>query len=151
MIEIPKVIEEIQPKIMKIESGHQRQKITLKSMDNQKRFWIFVRRNLKFAENFSVGLVYSATDGKNMHLLRLNGAHGQVSKKPFGLDPHNEFHIHVLTRDDIESGNYIKPSGVMLTDEFVTLEQAIVVMLKKANVLNGRNYFSNLDQLNLFN
>ncbi|MFA5728332.1 MAG: hypothetical protein WC957_02795 [Candidatus Neomarinimicrobiota bacterium] len=151
LIEIPKVIEELQPKVLKIESGHQRQKIILKSMDNQKRFWIFVRRNLKFVENFSVGLVYSAPDGKNIHLLRLNGAHGQVSKKPFGLDPHIDFHIHTLTSNDFESGNYNKPSGIELTNEFVSLEQATAKMFIKANILNGRDFFSNLDQLNLFN
>lgn len=152
LISIPKLITEIRPvRGMRIEDNNQRRDLKLKSTDYDHRFSIFFRQHLDFYESFSIGMVYHAPDGKSIQLIRYNGKHGAVATKPLGEDTHIEFHIHYLTESDYEIGNYLTPSGIEITGEYITFEQAMGKFLRRVNVLNADQYFPNLDQLELFN
>lgn len=108
-------------KDFKEDRGQMKKKFTLQSLDGAYLFLGFIRYNIKFPENFSIGLDYDPREEKGtICLLRLNGPHGENKQHPH----HLSFHIHKATADTINAG--LKPeSNVEITDEYASLEQAI--------------------------
>ncbi len=68
-------------------------------------FNVFVRQNIRFAGNFSIGLRYQANRGNlaTITLVRYNGPHGETSRSP---DGHYALpHIHYITEEEIARGH----------------------------------------------
>lgn len=77
LIACPKVVSEAPKRDMKLDRGHFRNDMRLKSTDDKLEFRVFVRRSEDLPENFSIGLAFLAKDGSGeVVLLRCNGPHG---------------------------------------------------------------------------
>lgn len=154
LIRTPKVIVGKTPKLgYKEKEGHRRCDLDLEatSLDSV-RFKVFVRQNLRFIENFSIGLRYKIDHPalQTITLVRYNGPHGETSRHPDGH--HAQPHIHRLTAREIASGS-IQPqeSHREITDRYMTFEQAIAIFFQDIRVSNYHEHFSGLLQGRLFN
>lgn len=68
---------------------------------------VFMRKNVYFEENFSIGLMYQATDEpSSITLLRMNGAHGKHTNNWPQDHPHYGCHIHIATEENLNLGSY---------------------------------------------
>ena len=77
LIDCPNVVSEAPKREMKLDRGHFRNDMRLKSTDDKLEFRVFMRRNEDLPENFSIGLAFLAKDGSGeVVLLRCNGPHG---------------------------------------------------------------------------
>lgn len=77
LIACPKVVSEAPKRDMKLDRGHLRNDMRLKSTDSKLEFRVFRRRSEDLPENFSVGLAFLAEDGSGeLVLLRCNGLTG---------------------------------------------------------------------------
>ena len=115
-------------------------------------FIIFMRRNDDFPENFSVGLRYSANDGRpEITLLRCNGKHGVFTGAGDATHPHWDFHIHMASEAAQDAG-YVAEKFAEKTAEFASYEQAIQYFVKAVNLSaeDSSRYFSNEVQSTLF-
>ncbi len=109
-----------------------------------------MRQNLDFHENFSIGLIYHALDGRKIHLLRMNGNHGETVENPLRPSPHFGYHIHKITPEEIADGAYYEPKFSQLTNKYESFDQAIYYFLKYVNIVDYSSYFKNTDQLSIF-
>lgn len=118
----------------KEDRGHMKKNFTLSSLDDSFLFRAFIRFNIKFPENFSIGLDFNPKDEKGtICLLRCNGSHGENKQIPL----HESFHIHKATADTINSG--VKPeSNVEKTEEYASMDGAIQYFVNYIN-LNQEN------------
>jgi hypothetical protein len=131
----------------KEDRGHMKKNFTLSSLYGSFKFRAFIRFNMKFIENFSIGLDFDPSDEKGtICLLRCNGTHGDNMYIPH----HNKFHIHRATAETINSG--AKPeSNIELTEEYATLEQAIQYFISFINLkMEDRIMHFPIKQPNLF-
>ena len=131
--------------------GHRRCDVELRSESIDGTFLVFVRQNLMFIENFSIGLRYRSTDSASgtFTLVRYNGPHGELTK---GRDDHFLTpHIHRITEQEIASGS-VQPQEKHreLTDRYSTLEQALAVFFEDIGVSNVDSWFPDLTQGVLF-
>lgn len=112
---------------------------TLQSLDGRFTFYAFIRGNLQFKENFTVGLDYNPKEEKGtICLLRCNGAHGENRMFPH----HSHFHVHKASAETINSG--LKPeSNIFEINDYATLDDAVQYFLKLINVntKDRRTYF----------
>ena len=152
--ELPKTIQVRIPRHdFREEDGHRRGELDLLSIsDPRHRFQVFIRQNIRFIENFSIGLQYQTNRRipGNITLVRYNGAHGEDVKSPDGH--YARPHIHYLTAQELAQG-HIQPreNRRELTDRYATFEAAIGVFLQDIGVSNEDAYFPELKQLRLFN
>ena len=105
-------------------------------------FTVFVRRSIKFIENFSIGLRYRTGDRAmgTITLARYNGPHGELSRQPDGH--YAKPHIHRLTAAELASGSSEpQESARAITDRYVTYEQALDVFFRDTRVSNHLSYF----------
>jgi hypothetical protein len=71
------VVSEAPKRDLKLDRGHFRSDLRVKSTDAKLEFRVFMRRSEDLPENFSIGLVFLAKDGSGeLVLLRCNGPHG---------------------------------------------------------------------------
>jgi hypothetical protein len=136
---------------MRAERGHQRNDLTLDSLDGVQRFSVFMRINERFPENFSIGLIYNPRDEPgDLALLRCNGMHGEYDNSPMeDPQPHFGYHIHRAKADVINAG--LPPlKFAELTDVYASFPEALQHFLKLANIVNAEAYFSTGNQLPLF-
>lgn len=103
--------------------------------DEGHSFEVFVRRNMNWAEDFSIGLIFIDEDNNRYILTRYNGAshkHTNHLERQAGEDNHtfrDQFHIHVATeryqrgRGSIDG--YAEP-----TSRFNSFESALDAFLK---------------------
>lgn len=109
--------------------------------DSRMRFSIFVRQNLRYIENFTVGLNYHSNDRRlgMITLVRYNGPHGEAGRQPDGH--YAKFHIHRITAAEIASGSR-QPREVHreITDRYGTLEEALMVFFQDTRVVNYRQF-----------
>ena len=86
LIKLPKTIVRRRPShgYREEESGSRRCDLDLRSHgQDDGTFAVFIRQNLQFAENFSIGLRYRADLPLGaITLLRYNGPHGESSRAP---------------------------------------------------------------------
>ncbi len=127
----------------KEERGQLKKNFTLQSSDGNFSFYGFVRGNVYFKENFSIGLDYNPKEEKGtICLLRCNGAHGENRIFPH----HSVFHIHKASAETINSG--LKPeSNIEKTEAYASLEEAIQYFLTYINLnsQDKRKYFPEND------
>lgn len=111
-----------------------------------------MRKNDDFPENFSVGLRYSANDGRpEITLLRCNGKHGVFTGAGDSTHPHWDFHIHQASEAAQDAG-FTAEKYATSTTEFASYEQAVQYFIRAVN-LNAQDaskFFPNGTQGNLF-
>ena len=114
-------------------------------------FSVFVRQNLTFIENFSVGLRYRTGDPVMpiVTLTRYNGPHGEFSTQP---DQHYaQPHIHRVTEVEMSSGSaHPQERHRALTARYSTFEECLRAFFFDARVQNFSDYFPGLGQGRLF-
>ncbi len=136
----------------KDENGSRRCSLTLESVGAEKeRFSVFIRQNIQFIENYSVGLCYQTKnkDLGSVTLIRYNGPHGESSRDEDGH--YDKPHIHHITAEELQSGS-LQPQvrHREITDRYSTFENALVVFFKDVGVTNWAEYFPELSQGTLF-
>lgn len=115
-------------------------------------FSVFMRRNEDLPENFSVGLRYTANDGRpEIILLRCNGKHGAFTGAGDEKHPHWRFHIHKASAIAQDRG-FPAEKYATETSEFASYEQAIEFFVKAVNLdpHDVDKHFPNNVQSNLF-
>ena len=150
LISSPKQVMDPPRTRMLSERGHQRNDMTMRSLDGERRFSVFMRVNEWFPENFSIGLIYDPRDEPgDLPLLRCNGPHGEHDNSPMvDPHPHDSYHIHWARADAINAG--LSPIGYAeLTDAYASYREALHHFLRLANVVGTEAYFPALDQLPL--
>ena len=151
LIRLPKTIIRRRPSSgYQEESGSRRCDLDLRSHgQDDGTFGVFIRQNLRFAENFSIGLRYRADLPLGaIILLRYNGPHGERSRAPDGH--YAKPHIHRITQQEITSGStQPQERDRTITDKYATLEQALWVFFNDAGVSNHDEYFPELAQMRL--
>ncbi len=135
------------------ESRHKRCDLDLESeLVSNRKFGMFVRQNLDFIENFSIGIKYQTGDPNlgAVVLARYNGPHGEYSRTP---DGHYALaHIHRITERELLTGS-IQPRENLreITDRYGTLIEALGTFVNDTGVTNWADYFPELLQGRLFN
>ena len=154
LISLPKVIERKDPAREYHEAdGHRRCSLKLRAKsESGETFGVFVRQNVRFTANFSVGLTYFTGDSQmgRITLVRYNGPHGEYSQAPDGhfAAPH----IHRITEDEIDSGSYQPQERHReITDRYTTFDQALRVFFTDISADGFESHFPNLIQLRLIN
>lgn len=153
LVSAPKRITDRKPtEGYRLDRGHQRCDLELESIrDPKQRFAVFVRQNLEFVENFSVGLRYRSDHPryKTLTLVRYNGPHGERSRSEDGH--HSHPHIHYMRESEFGRGhNNPEPRCRKLTDRFATLEQALICFFTDTSVEDFVIHFPNLAQGMMF-
>ena len=153
-------IQDVAQGRMRAERGHQRKDMTLRSLDGEWRFSVFMRVNERFPENFSVGLIYDPRDeAGDLTLLRCNGPHGEHDPLATTGDyrnspmedpqPHFGYHIHRARADVINAG--LAPlKFAELTEAYASFPEALHHFLRLINIVAAEAYFPPGNQLLLF-
>jgi len=151
LLNCEKLIIDPPSKDFKEDRGQLKKTFSLQSVDGKYAFNAFIRGNIHFNENFSVGLDYNPKEEKGtLCLLRCNGAHGENNIFPH----HSYFHIHQASAESINCG--LKPEcNIIETNDYASLEEAIQYFIKNINISlsDRRKYFQITDsqtKLNLF-
>ena len=116
-------------KRMTLVNRNYRNDISVISLDNKYQFKMFLRYSDVFSEDFSVGLIWTNSEkfsdvSKPILLIRYQGPHD--SGQAFGVDIHNDYHIHEITVTDISEGRFIKPSNKEVTKKFSSFGEAVM-------------------------
>ncbi len=134
---------------MKLDRGHFRNDMRLKSTDDKLEFRVFMRRNEDLPENFSIGLAYLPKDGTGeVILLRCNGPHGGFNDS---FDPghsHWDYHVHRASAKMIEAGLRPEKTATINTD-FASYEEALSYFLRATNITGAGDYFADVAQRRL--
>lgn len=144
LIKCEKTITSPPKKVMTQDKGHYRNSMLLQSKDGVNNFSLFIRKNVKFEENFSIGLVYHPKDGsEKITIFRCNGPHGIHVNDFMEGKYHDSYHIHIAKDFNINAG---KKSDLYAksTQDYINLNEAILYCIKYCNIENADNYF-NLD------
>ncbi len=149
-ISCPKQIVDPPRKEMRSERGHQRNDMTLSSLDGERRFSAFLRVNERFPENFSIGLVYHPRDEPGaLTLLRRNGPHGEHVNEPEDPHPHFGYHVHRANAEAINAGLSPEKQAAP-TDAYASFPEALQYFLKAVSITGAEAYFPASPQLPLF-
>ena len=144
LIRLPKVIVDRTPsRDYREEDGNRRCDLDLRSADDDGRVYpVFIRQNLRFSGNFSIGLRYALNEGNlaTITLVRYNGPHGENSRTSYGH--YAKPHIHYLTEDELKAGHtQPQESSRELTDQYTTFEEALRAFFSATSTLNYGEYF----------
>jgi hypothetical protein len=143
-----KSIQDAPRRDMKEENRHRRNDMKLRGPEGE-QFEVFIRQSLEFPEDFSIGLVFFAPEGKRVTLVRFNGQHEQALD-PFQAGvPHFNFHVHKATPDNLNMGRYEKhPADT--TQDYASLDEAIVVFCKYVCIQGWERHFPDTRVIPLF-
>ncbi len=129
--------------------GHLSNNMQLKSTDGLHSFYVFIRINAKFIENFTIGLRYTPRDGSDhFNLLRCQGPHGEYRGTLTEGDPHFEYHIHIAKAENIAEGKLAEKIGEF-TDSYSTYEDALAYFVRRCNIIGAEEHFNFMRQLDL--
>jgi hypothetical protein len=139
LISCPKSIDSAPSKSLVDDGAYRRNGAGLVATDGtQGAFSMYIRQNVAFEENFSVGLVYSSNDGRgDITLLRCNGKHGAFNAQYDPNNWHTHNHIHKASESDLDAG-FRPEKHATLTTAFASLEEAVQYFLKTVN-LNAKD------------
>lgn len=149
LIGCPKIVTTPPSKKLKEELGYQRNSFEMVSPDELYSFSAFIRINLHFKENFSVGLKFHPKgDNKQIILLRCNGVHGENKAFPH----HHKPHIHYTEAEDINIG-VIRERKIELTEEYFSYQEALYYFVNRINLQSEdrTKHFINPNNTTLFN
>ena len=146
LIACPKVVSEPPKREMKLDRGHFRNDMRLKSTDGKMEFRVFMRRSEDLPENFSIGLAFLAKDRSGeVVLLRCNGPHGGYNDSFDADHPHWDYHVHRASAEMIEAG--LRPErAATINRDFASYEEAVQYFLRATNITDARTYFADLAQ-----
>lgn len=149
MIAIPKIITKKDPATKyRTDNIQWRCELELESRQSgSNKFIVFIRQNIFFIENFSIGLRYLTEDPNlgTITLIRYNGPHGEFAIHPD--DHYAKPHIHRITAEEISSGSrQPKEKHREITNRYNTLEEALRVFFRDISVENYTDYFPELQQ-----
>ena len=146
LIGCPKVVSEPPKREMKLDRGHFRNDMRLKSTDDKLEFRVFMRRSEDLPENFSIGLAFLAKDGSGeVVLFRCNGPHGGYNDAFDPDHPHWDYHAHRASAEMIEAG--LRPErAATINRDFASYEEAVQYFLRATNIADARTYFADLAQ-----
>jgi hypothetical protein len=144
-----KIITEPPKKDFRVENQHLRNDFDLASLDDKRRYSVFLRKHISFKENFSTGLVYHSEEGTTIQLFRCNGNHGEVVVDILNPIPHFGYHTHKINAGLIEN-NINDPKQSEMTKEYASFEQALIYFCKHVNIKDADSYFPNIYQINMF-
>jgi hypothetical protein len=146
LIACPKLVSEPPKREMKLDRGHFRNDMRLKSSDGKLDFRVFMRRSEDLPENFSIGLAFTPNDGTGeIQLLRCNGPHGRYNYSFDPDHPHCDYHVHRASAASIDAG--LRPeTAAAATREFASYEEALKYFLRTANVTDAMTYFAQIAQ-----
>jgi hypothetical protein len=131
---------------MRLDRGHFRNDMRVRSMEGDREFRVFLRRSEDFPENFSIGLAFLAKDGTGeVVLLRCNGPHGGYNEVFDPEHPHWEFHVHRATAPMIEAG-FRPEKWAEASRDFASFEEALQYFLRVTDIREGMTYFPRLRQ-----
>jgi hypothetical protein len=146
LIGCAKVVSDPPKRDLKLDRGHLRNDMRLKSVDGKLEFSAFMRRSEDLPENFSVGLAFLPKDGTGeVLLLRCNGPHGGYNDSFDPEHPHWDFHVHRASAEMIEAGQRPEKSAAVNRD-FASYEEALQYFLRATNVTDARTYFADIAQ-----
>ena len=131
---------------MKLDRGHFRNDMRLKSADGSLEFRVFMRRSEDLPENFSIGLAFLAKDGSGEVVrLRCNGPHGGYNESFDPEHPHWDYHVHRASAEMIEAG--LRPErAATISRDFASYEEAVQYFLRATNITGAMAYFADLAQ-----
>ncbi len=115
-------------------------------------FFMFMRRNEDFPENFSVGLQYQPNDGRTeITLLRCNGKHGIFTGLGDAQHPHWDFHIHTASESAQDAG-FAPEKYAAQSTAFASYEQAVQHFVRMVNIvsIDAHKHFPDRSQGTLF-
>ncbi len=146
LIACPKVVSEPPKRDMKLDRGHFRKDMRVKSTDDKLEFRVFMRRSQDLPENFSIGLAFLAKDGSGeLILLRCNEPHGGYNDAFDPGHPHWDYHVHRASAEMIDAG--LRPEKAATANmDFASYEEAEQYFLRATNVIDARTYFGDLAQ-----
>ncbi len=152
LIQSPKKIKERNPDRGYSEGdGHRRCNLVLEDDSGGGGiFSVFIRQNTFFIENFSIGLVYKKDkEVGSITLIRYNGPHGETSRDEDGH--YAKSHIHRVIAEEVRSG-IMQPQEKHreITEKYSIFEEALNAFLVDVGIVNGSEYFPELNQLGLF-
>jgi len=146
LIACSKTVSEAPRQEMKLDRGHLRNDMRVKSIEGDREFRVFLRRSEDFPENFSIGLAFLPKDGTGeVVLLRCNGPHGGYNDSFDPEHPHCDFHIHRATAQTIEAGLRPEKSATVSRD-FASFEEALQYFLRVTNIRDGMSHFPKIMQ-----
>lgn len=146
LIACPKRVTEPPRKDLEEARGHKRNRMGLTSVDGQHDFFLFIRVNSTFAENFSVGLTYiSREDGRELALLRCNGSHGDINRS-FAGGAHFTYHVHRTEAARVNAGENSLAEATETT-AFATLDEAIACCCRGAHIQGWEQHFPRASQV----
>jgi len=132
-------------------NSHKYYNLELESTNPKGQFFsAYIRQNIQFIENFSIGLRYQ-TESRSLGkitLLRYNGPHGEVSRHHDGH--YNKPHIHRITAAEIQSGNaQPQEKHREITNTYHTFEEALMTFFKDTKIPNYSDYFPHLGRMTI--
>ncbi len=150
LIRSPKEIKRKVPNTgYKDENNHKRCALTLQNQEGES-FWVFIRQNNNFIENYSIGLRYQTNNSElgSITLVRYNGPHGETSRSQNGH--YDKPHIHRMTATEMDSGSTQPQEKYReITNGYNTFEQALEVFFGDIGVINYLEYFPESRQMSL--
>jgi hypothetical protein len=141
LITCEKEIIETEHKDLKSNQGHKRNNFRLLSSDEKHQFSAFLRVNITFPENFSIGLVYQPVNDREIMLFRCNGPHHHKEKP--NSEHHISYHYHIEKEENILEG--INPMNhSVVVEEYSTYVEAFQFFISKCNIVNAEKFFPSL-------
>lgn len=125
-----------------------RNEMGLESLDGKHSFHVFMRQNLIFSENFSLGIEYLPKDEPGRFcLLRCNGKHGGNKANPH----HSNCHIHRSKAEDINAGIFME-RHIEPISEYAAFRDALTYFLLLINIATAdlAQHFPGIVQTELF-
>lgn len=149
LIACAKTVSEPPKRELRLDRGHFRNDMRLKSVDGDLEFRAFMRRNEDFPENFSIGLAFLPKDGTGeLMLLRCNGPHGAFNESFDPSHPHWDFHVHRASAAMMEAG--LRPEkAATVSRDFASYEEALLYFVRAANIMGAADYFGDAAQAKL--
>ncbi|HUT02662.1 MAG TPA: hypothetical protein VM163_02075 [bacterium] len=143
----------IQPprKKMSDVQGSLRNEMTVESVEERYHFHIFMRQNIDFNENFSIGLVFLPSDGRQkIRLIRFNGVHvhRELASDSMSSHWHECYHIHKAKAGNISAGSREDQSAVR-TDRYASYEEALSEFFREIHLIDIRDHFPTPSQSSL--
>lgn len=128
---------------MREEWGSYRNEATLESQDGLHAFRVFIRQNIMFPENFTVGLDFIPRDERgSVCLLRCNGPHG-----PHLLWPHHvHYHVHKAHEENLKEGRKAE-AFAEVTEAYACLEEAIRHFGRLCAIMDWEDYYPSERQM----
>lgn len=142
LVTCPKEIVKPPRQTMAVDRGSYRNDMDLcSSEDSKEKFHVFMRKNERFEENFSIGLNYIPSEGGlQICLLRCNGPHGEHTNDLLSGKHHCGYHIHAATAENINAGFRSEKYALIVT-EYINYDEALHYFLKRCNIIGSEKYF----------